>query len=59
MLLKSLALAGFASGLTEALIVNPFEVVKVRLQTDKQKFTVVGFSTRILLKLIFSFSNYL
>lgn len=36
----ALSLAGLFSGLTEALIVNPFEVVKVRLQTDQQKFTV-------------------
>ena len=35
-------LAGLFSGLTEAFVVNPFEVVKVRLQTDTQKFTVVS-----------------
>lgn len=35
----SLVLAGLCAGLTEAVIVNPFEVVKVRLQTDKQEFS--------------------
>jgi solute carrier family 25 2-oxodicarboxylate transporter 21 len=34
-----LALAGLCAGLTEAFVVNPFEVVKVRLQTDKQEFS--------------------
>lgn len=33
----SLSLAGLCAGLTEALFVNPFEAVKVRLQTDKSK----------------------
>lgn len=33
----SLSLAGLFAGLTEAVFVNPFEVVKVRLQTDKSK----------------------
>jgi hypothetical protein len=37
--------AGLFSGLTEALIVNPFEVVKVKQQTDKRKFTQVLFQT--------------
>lgn len=32
----SLSLAGLSAGLTEAVFVNPFEVVKVRLQTNKQ-----------------------
>jgi len=36
----SLMIAGLFSGLTEAFVVNPFEVVKVRLQTDTQKFIV-------------------
>ncbi|XP_077519567.1 mitochondrial 2-oxodicarboxylate carrier-like isoform X1 [Amblyomma americanum] len=35
----SLSLAGLFAGLTEAVFVNPFEVVKVRLQTDKQVVT--------------------
>lgn len=33
----SLSLAGLFAGLTEAVFVNPFEVVKVRLQTNKNK----------------------
>lgn len=33
----SLSMAGLFAGLTEAVFVNPFEVVKVRLQTDKSK----------------------
>jgi solute carrier family 25 2-oxodicarboxylate transporter 21 len=32
---SSLVLAGASAGLTEAFFVNPFEVVKVRLQTDQ------------------------
>lgn len=36
---SSLALAGMFAGLTEAIVVNPFEVVKVKLQTDENKFT--------------------
>lgn len=35
----TLSLAGLFAGLTEAVFVNPFEVVKVRLQTDKQVVT--------------------
>jgi hypothetical protein len=34
-------LAGLFAGLTEAVVVNPFEVVKVRLQTDKSQFSKV------------------
>lgn len=33
------SMAGLCSGLTEAFIVNPFEAVKVRLQTDQAKFS--------------------
>ncbi|XP_075545419.1 mitochondrial 2-oxodicarboxylate carrier [Dermacentor variabilis] len=36
----TLSLAGLFAGLTEAVFVNPFEVVKVRLQTDKQVVTM-------------------
>ncbi|KAM4853393.1 mitochondrial 2-oxodicarboxylate carrier isoform 2-T2 [Thomomys bottae] len=32
------SLAGFGSGLTEAILVNPFEVVKVGLQANRNKF---------------------
>ncbi|CAN7998940.1 unnamed protein product [Ixodes hexagonus] len=32
----TLSLAGLFAGLTEAVFVNPFEVVKVRLQTDRE-----------------------
>jgi len=61
----ALAMAGFCSGLTEAFIITPFEVVKVRLQTEtvvslkhqKSAFTVAreiaaeyGFGTRGLYK---------
>lgn len=31
-------LAGFCAGITEAVIINPFEVVKVQLQADRGKF---------------------
>lgn len=34
------ALAGAAAGVTEAIVVNPFEVVKVSLQSDKNKLKV-------------------
>ena len=51
-LLKGLALAGLLTGLTEAFVANPFEVVKVRLQTDQQKFSAVniliGYTFRLL-----------
>uniref|UniRef100_A0A8C0HMM0 Mitochondrial 2-oxodicarboxylate carrier n=1 Tax=Buteo japonicus TaxID=224669 RepID=A0A8C0HMM0_9AVES len=33
------AIAGLGSGLTEAVVVNPFEVVKVTLQTNRNAFT--------------------
>ncbi|XP_055464678.1 mitochondrial 2-oxodicarboxylate carrier isoform X3 [Psammomys obesus] len=33
------AVAGFGSGLTEAIVVNPFEVVKVGLQVNRNMFT--------------------
>ncbi|XP_060243505.1 mitochondrial 2-oxodicarboxylate carrier isoform X1 [Meriones unguiculatus] len=33
------AVAGFGSGLTEAIVVNPFEVVKVGLQVNRNTFT--------------------
>jgi hypothetical protein len=36
-----LALAGLCSGLTEAVVVNPFENVKVRLQTEQGKYSEV------------------
>ena len=34
-------LAGLCSGLTEALVINPFEVVKVKLQAERSQFTEV------------------
>jgi solute carrier family 25 2-oxodicarboxylate transporter 21 len=34
----SLTLAGLCSGLTEAVVINPFEVVKVRLQAERGTF---------------------
>lgn len=34
----ALSLAGLASGLTEAIVINPFEVVKVRLQAERTTF---------------------
>ncbi|CAD5113710.1 DgyrCDS2874 [Dimorphilus gyrociliatus] len=33
------ALAGLCSGLTEGFLINPFEVVKVKLQADRQLFS--------------------
>jgi hypothetical protein len=36
-------LAGLFAGLTEAFVINPFEVVKVRQQTDKQHASKVDF----------------
>ncbi|GAA6066490.1 mitochondrial 2-oxodicarboxylate carrier isoform X2, partial [Tachysurus ichikawai] len=38
--MKALSLAGLGSGLTEALVVNPFEVVKVSLQANRNSFKV-------------------
>uniref|UniRef100_A0AAZ3Q775 Mitochondrial 2-oxodicarboxylate carrier n=1 Tax=Oncorhynchus tshawytscha TaxID=74940 RepID=A0AAZ3Q775_ONCTS len=37
---KALSVAGLGSGLTEALVVNPFEVVKVGLQANRDSFQV-------------------
>lgn len=37
-----MVLAGLFAGLTEAIVVNPFEVVKVRQQTDQQQFFKVN-----------------
>ncbi|XP_016140355.1 mitochondrial 2-oxodicarboxylate carrier isoform X2 [Sinocyclocheilus grahami] len=37
---KALSVAGLGSGLTEALVVNPFEVVKVSLQANRDSFKV-------------------
>ncbi|KAL8604797.1 hypothetical protein ACOMHN_028425 [Nucella lapillus] len=34
-----LTLAGLCAGMTEALVINPFEVVKVRLQAERQQFS--------------------
>ncbi|XP_029767370.1 mitochondrial 2-oxodicarboxylate carrier isoform X2 [Terrapene carolina triunguis] len=36
---KTFAVAGLGSGLTEAVVVNPFEVVKVSLQANRNAFT--------------------
>jgi len=38
---QTFTLAGFCAGLTEAVIINPFEVVKVTLQAERGKFTEV------------------
>jgi len=38
---QSLTLAGFCAGLTEAVIINPFEVVKVQLQAERGKYIEV------------------
>jgi len=32
---QTFSLAGLGSGVTEAILVNPFEVVKVRMQSDR------------------------
>lgn len=34
-------MAGLCAGLTEAFVINPFEVVKVRLQTDQSHASLV------------------
>jgi len=34
-------MAGFFAGLTEAVIINPFELVKVQLQAERGKFIQV------------------
>lgn len=38
---QAFSIAGLGSGLTEALVVNPFEVVKVSLQANRDSFKVV------------------
>ena len=39
--MQTFTLAGFFAGITEAVIVNPFEVVKVQLQAERGKFVQV------------------
>lgn len=39
--LQALSVAGLGAGLTEAVVVNPFEVVKVSLQANRDSFTKV------------------
>ena len=39
---KVLTLAGLFSGLTEAVIINPFEVVKVKLQAERDDIRKVN-----------------
>ncbi|ELW63164.1 Mitochondrial 2-oxodicarboxylate carrier [Tupaia chinensis] len=48
------AIAGLGSGLTEAIVVNPFEVVKVGLQANRNTFTeqpsTIGYARQIIKK---------
>ena len=39
--LQALSVAGLGAGLTEAVVVNPFEVVKVSLQANRDAFKEV------------------
>lgn len=39
--LQALSAAGLGAGLTEAVVVNPFEVVKVSLQANRNAFKEV------------------
>lgn len=39
---QALSAAGLGAGLTEAVVVNPFEVVKVSLQANRDAFKEVG-----------------
>jgi len=41
LVLQTFTLAGFFAGITEAIIINPFEVVKVQLQAERGKFVQV------------------
>lgn len=41
LLLQALSVAGLGAGLTEAVVVNPFEVVKVSLQANRDAFKQV------------------
>ena len=47
-----LTLAGLFAGLTEAVVINPFEAVKVRLQAERQQFSQVRFFPGFLVCLI-------
>lgn len=40
-LLQALSVAGLGCGLTEAVVINPFEVVKVSLQANRDSFKEV------------------
>ena len=44
LVMQTFTLAGFCAGVTEAIIINPFEVVKVQLQAERGKFVQVKFS---------------
>ena len=39
---QGLTLAGLCSGLLEGFVINPFEVVKIRLQADRHTFKDVS-----------------
>jgi len=45
---STICLAGFGSGVTEALAITPFDVIKIRLQIDKSSFTECTKSTSAL-----------
>lgn len=56
------SLAGAGAGITEAILVNPFEVVKVSLQSDRSKLKVIflrkmkiWFTLDFVIKDLFSF----
>jgi hypothetical protein len=47
-------MAGLCAGLTEAFVINPFEVVKVRLQTDQSHASLVIFFEQITIPILFN-----
>lgn len=52
------SLAGAGAGVTEAILVNPFEVVKVTLQSNRSKVKVIVLCLLIFKKILKSMNEF-
>lgn len=48
------SMAGLFAGLTEAVVINPFEVVKVKLQAERSVYSKVGHHLNMIIIIIIS-----